>query len=284
MIYKKEANFPYPVLSNHSMSYEQSEFNLDIELNENTSDYFFKLDYQIESDFLVKLLLQEKAQLVLVIQSKDNKFFILEKDQKEIKIPKSRISLSKKTVLQLLIQAKEAISFKENDDLGEFYNAFKSQITIQKHALLGYSNTVIFDGSNKKPLELFEKKIDPNLKSDIKIELGSETIIINYRNEELQFRSYRHSDTMNNHYIYMGLQRALIAFILNNSAEGEESVILDEMIAPEGGLDFKLYSLMKNKRVEEVSMENIDEVICQISDHILAKHTAAIKEACGNGN
>ena len=64
---------------------------------------------------------------------------------------------------------------------------FKDEIIVPKNSILGFSNSVIFDGSSAKPLDLFEKKVDPNLKSDIKIELTSETIVINYKNEALQF-------------------------------------------------------------------------------------------------
>ena len=60
-----------------------------------------------------------------------------------------------------------------------FYGSIKDQINVPRHSILGFSNSVMFDGSTAKPLELFEKKVDPNLKSEVKVELGSETI--NYR-------------------------------------------------------------------------------------------------------
>ena len=43
-------------------------------------------------------------------------------------------------------------------DLNEFYEDLKSEIHIKKGKVLGFSNTVIFDGSQKKPFELFEKR------------------------------------------------------------------------------------------------------------------------------
>lgn len=275
MIYKKDANFPYPLLTNTSSNYSNANFILDIELEENTQGYRFGIEYDIDSEFITKLLENKKAQLVLVIQSRDNKFYNIEFGEKLIIIPKSRISLSKRTVVQLLIKSNDEISFKDNNDLNDFYNEFKDEIVVPKNSILGFSNTVIFEGSSSKPLELFEKSVDPNLKSDLDIELGSETIIIKYKNENLQFTDSPISQTLNNAYVYMGLQKALYRFVINNGEDGE--VDLDSIDVPENGLDLKLYNLMKKKMISEVSLENIDSVIYLISDKILEKFSAAVR-------
>lgn len=283
MIYKKDANFPYPLLTNTSNSYDGCNFTLDIELNENTYEYIFQINYDIESDFIKKLIRENKAQLVLVVQSKDNKFFNLSLNEKIKTIPKNRISLSKRTTIQLLIQSKEEINFKENNDLNTFYGSIKDQINIPKHSILGFSNSVMFDGSTAKPLELFEKKVDPNLKSEVKVELGSETIIINYKSDELQFIDSPVSSTINNIYVYMGLQKALYRFVNTYGGEDEE-VDLEELDLPTDGLDLKLYGLMKSKMIKNISLENIDEVICSITDRILEKYTSAVRGLYSNGN
>lgn len=281
MIYKKDANFPYPLLTNTSNSYKNCTFDFDINLVENSKEYCFEISYTIDSEFLNGLINSGQAQLVLIIQSKDNKFFILEKGEKNKSIPKSRISLSKRTTIQLLIQAKEEICFKDNNDLNSFYDSFKEDILVSKNSVLGFSTPVIFDGSNSKPLDLFEKKVNPNLKSDIKIELSNETIIIHYKNEGLQFIDSPQSGSLNNPYIYMGLQKALYRFIANNG-DGEE-VDLESITVPEG-LDLKLYNLMTSKMIKEVNMDNIDEIITLISDKILDKYTAAVRRLYSNGN
>lgn len=282
MIYRKDANFPYPILSNTSTSYADSQFSLDVQLYENVHNYRLDFSYEIDSDFMKQLLDQGKAQIILVIQSKDNKFYPLEQHQTYIEIPKSRLSLNNRTSIQMFIQSKEAISFSENNDLNDFYDQFKNEIVVPKHANLGYSNIVIYDGSFKKPLELFEKRVDPYLSSDIKIELGNETIVINYRNEQLQFASLPMSHSLNHPYIYMGLQKALLRFI-SAYGEGEEQVYLDEIDPPANPLDFKLYNLMMDKMVNELSMDTIDEVIYTISDRILEKFTEAVKGLSSNG-
>lgn len=282
MIYKKDANFPYPVLTNASSSYKDCNFILDVNLEENTQNYRFCIDYEIDSEFIKDLLISGQAKLILVVQSKDNKFFPLNYGEKSKEISKSRISLSKRTTIQLLIQSKNNISFKNNYELNEFYDGFKDEIVVPKNSVLGFSNSLIFDGSTSKPLELFEKKIDPNLKSDIKIDLGSETIVISYKNEFLQFNDSPQSAALNNPYIYMGLQKALYRFILTHG-EGEE-VDLESIDDPGEGLDFKLYNLMKKKMISELNIDNMDEVIYSISDKILDRYTAAVRRMYSNGN
>ncbi|MEH6938766.1 hypothetical protein V7056_13030 [Bacillus sp. JJ664] len=277
MIYKKDANFPYPLLTNTSNSYNDCNFSLDIDLRENSESYRFEVSYDLKSSFICRLLEENQAQLILVIQSKDNKFFELSTVDTFIEIPKSRISLTERTQIQLLIQSKVEISFVDNNDLNSFYQVYKSEIIVPKNSILGFSNSVIFDGSNAKPLELFEKKVNPNIKSAIKIELGVETIIIHYKNEEFQFVDSHISNNLNNPYVYMGLQKALMQFIYNNCEDGEEEVDIVHMEVPSDGLDLKLYNIMQHKLVEELSVENIDEVIYLISDKIIEKYTSAIR-------
>lgn len=283
MIYRKDANFPYPILTNTSSSYENSQFILDVQLHENVHHYRFDFTVEIDSDFINQLISQGRAQLVLVIQSKDNKFFRIEPNQKSITISKSRISIYNRTSIQMYIQSKEEIEFKENHDLSEFYEEFKNEIIVPKYSILGFSNIVMFDGSYSKPLDLFEKKLNPNLESDIKIELGSETIIIHYKNEHLQFNTLPMSNTLNNPYIYMGLQKALQRFIAHYGDE-DEQVDLEQIDPPTDQLDFKLYQLMKKKMVDELSIDTIDEVIYVISDRIIEKYAAAVKGLSSYGN
>jgi len=75
----------------------------------------------------------------------------------------------------------------------------------------------------------------------------------------------------------MGLQKALLQFIYNNCEDGEEEVDLVRMDVPSDGLDLKLYNIMQHKLVEDLSVENIDEVIYLISDKIIEKYTSAIR-------
>ena len=284
MIYKKDANFPYPVLTNTSTSYENSSFILDVSLEENTNDYRFIINYELSSAFIEKLIATGDAQPILIIQSKDNKFYKLDPHQKVIEVPKKRVSLNKRTSIQLHIQSINEINFSNHHDLSSFYDDFKDEIIVPKHALLGYSNIVVFEGSIQNPLVLFEKKLDEQLDSDIKIELGTETIIIHYKKEDYQFNGVRSSQAFNNPYVYAGLRTAIQRFIHEYSEDGEDYVELSQITQPENLLDFKLYQLMMKKMVDEVSVDNIDKVISLISDRVIEKYAGAVKELMNNGN
>lgn len=280
MIYKKDANFPYPILTNTSNTYNNAKFHLVIGLDEIGNDYCFEPQYDISSEFIKSQIQSENASLILVVQNKDTKFYEMDQDQKFIKIPRERISIKEKTSIQLLIKAKEDISFINNEDLSDFYGNFKESILVPKNSILGLSNIITLNVI-KKPQELFEKKIDPNLKGPFEIELSNETIILKFKNENYQFVDIPNNRDLNNAYIREGLGRAVINFVINN---GEENVVeIDEIDPPEVELDFKLYNLMKSRNVKEVSLENIDEVVNIIGNNIIEKFTNAVR-GLYNGN
>ena len=280
MIYKKDANFPYPILTNTSNAYNNAKFHLVIGLDEIGNDYCFEPQYDISSEFIKSQIQSENASLILVVQNKDTKFYEMDQDQKFIKIPRERISIKEKTSIQLLIKAKEDISFINNEDLSDFYGNFKESILVPKNSILGLSNIITLNVI-KKPQELFEKKIDPNLKGQFEIDLSNETIILKFKNENYQFVDIPNNRDLNNAYIREGLGRAVINFVINN---GEENVVeIDEIDPPEVELDFKLYNLMKSRNVKEVSLENIDEVVNIIGNNIIEKFTNAVR-GLYNGN
>ena len=125
MIYRHDANFPYPVFYNNSNSYINNTFDLDVNVNETTDDYIFNIDIEIESEFMKQLLKDEEAQIIFVIKSRDSKFYRLKFDQKEIHINKTHVSLNEQTSIQVFIQALGDINFKDNYDLSDFYQQFK---------------------------------------------------------------------------------------------------------------------------------------------------------------
>jgi hypothetical protein len=102
-------------------------------------------------------------------------------------------------------------------------------------------------------------------------------IVIVYKDVELQYKGYTRARSLNNHYLYIGLQRALTEFIITTNPEDYE-IVIDDISEPENRLFYKLYRLMKNKCVVSLSKDNIDEVIEIISDKIIMKHLKAVKE------
>jgi len=274
MIYKKQANFPYPVLSQLTSDYPDSSFQLSVSVSEVDNQYEFTLDYEIKNHFINRLLKDKSAEIYAVIQSKDGKFFKLNEGN-TIKIPKENISLSKRTEIQLLIMTKRRISFKNNDELDEFFIKHKDKIFVDPYSVLAISNVERFDGDIKKPFNLFEMAVDPSLTSEIKIELLQETICIWYKHKKYQYYEFNYSKSLSNPHIYIGLERALLNFIRNNGESGE--VDLKELETPENKLDWKLFDLMKKKEVWNVNEERLDEIIYKITDQLIEKHYKAIK-------
>lgn len=279
MIYTKKANFPYPVLMNFTDDYQNAEFELDVSLRDNQENYIFDITWSVSSDFVRDLLRKNKAVLVLIVKSKDNQFFFMNYGKKlQQIISKKKLSLNARTTLQLMIQTREPVSFCDNTDLNPFYDEMKADILISPGNVLGFSNTVIFDGSQQKPFDLFEKMVDTKINSDVEIRLGNETIIIVYKNDSLQFADIQGSKQLNYPYLYMGLQKALTAFILHANPENpEEGVMIAEMDAPDNTLELKLYNLMMAKNVTELSFNTMDEAIYQMSDNLITRYADAVR-------
>ena len=279
MIYTKKANFPYPVLMNFSNDYLEDEFEFDVQLKDDIDEYILEVEWKMSSTFIEDKINRDKADVILIVKSKDNQFYILGKNKNDVKkIKRSRLCLSSRTVMQLMVVAKEEISFEDNEDLNEFYDDSKAEIVVKAGQVLAFSNTVIFDGSQDKPYELFEKRVDENLDSDIEIKLCDETIMIVYKSAELQFTDLANRREYNYPYIYLGLQKALSMFLVHNALESaEDGVDLEEIDPPENALEAKLYSLMIAKNVSELNWDNMDEVIYKISDNIVRRYSDAIR-------
>lgn len=289
MIYSKKANFPYPILMNNSNDYKKSEFEFDVDFKENTDNFSLDVEYKISSLFLEKMIKNEHARMILIIKSKDNQFHVIRDiNHPKVIIKKSRLCVNTRTVMQLMIQAITDINFASNNDLDDFYDETKVDITVKKGMALGFSNLVIFDGSQKNPYDLFEKKIDSSIPSDIEIRLGTETIMIVYQKEELQFTDHRKSSQLNYPYLYIGLQKAIIAFISHynkNSEDGnlEEGIRLEDIGERINALDDKLYQLMDAKGITELNLDNIDNTIYLISDQLIKRYVSVIR-GLYNGN
>ena len=279
MIYTKKANFPYPVLMNFTDDYKDAEFEFDVLLKEDTNDYMIEIEWMISSSFVQDQLKSGKASLVLIIKSKDNQFHILKYGEKIYKkISKTRLSLNARTVMQLMVLSNTEISFAQNNDINEFYEESKDEIVIYSGQVLGFSNTVIFDGSQEKPYELFEKCVDETISSDVEVRVGEETIMILYKNQSYEFNDLPNGRELNYPYIYLGLQKALCAFLVHMSSDSpEDGVMIDEIDPPENALESKLYSLMQAKNISELTWDNLDEVIYVLSDNMVRRYSDVVR-------
>lgn len=290
MIYTKQANFSYPILRNGADDYSNAIFNLDVELGENQSDYILDIKIEISSVFLENLIKIGKAEMVLIIKSRDNQFYSLPSvGKRQITIPKTEISFSKKTAMQVMIKSNGIIDFKHNEELNEFYQEFKDELKVGPGVSLGFSSVIVFDGSQRKPFELFEKKLDPTINSDIEIQLGDEVITIIYKTKDMMFTDIPQNRNLTNPYIYIGLQKALMSFIINlkkDTESIEEGIDIEDIteIDCTTNLDIKLLTLLKEKQVRQLDFECLDQVIHLISDRILKKYVERVEDGYRSAN
>lgn len=284
MIYSKDAVFPYPILSRTSSSYQENYFDFNVNQIEETEDsYIFPFEYQISSPFIERLLKDGKATLIFIVQSGDNYFERIEYGKNSITLRKKRLSLSRRTKLQLHIQTLEEINLKEASDLNPFYYQFRDQIIIKKNSLLAYSDEVVFEGDEIKSVDLFEQSINSELEVPFKIEVTSEIIKLIFRDKKYNFSSGNLRKSVRNMYFYLGLNRALVGFIQEYGKE-EEFISLTEMQEPEKDIHIKLRELMLNKNITELDFENLDIIIQKMSDGIIEKFVEGVKELDENGN
>lgn len=277
MIYKKGASFPHPVYYENTSSYQECFFEFDVlNLSEDKNNYIFTFEYEIQSEFIMDLLKNEQAYLNIIIQSNDNFFSRINYNETTIKIPKTRLSLNKKTEVQLQIQSIQEVYFAETQELTNFYNEFKKDIIVPKNSLLGFSNTVRYDGEGNKPLLLFEYETDPELKSEFKVELRPDTIVLVFKDEKYRMKEF--NKNLSNMYVYTGLSQSLIQFI-NKYGKDEEYVDLESLSSSNlDVLDQKLFDLLESKQVDHISVEEIDEIIYKITDSIVGKYVEAVRE------
>ena len=281
MIYTQRANFPYPVLMNNSDDYVGAEFNFNLNLKDDDNDFILEIDWDMSSEFIEKQIKTGNAEVVLIIKSKDNQFHILPRTNHTSKrISRKKLCIGARTVMQLMVISKKEISFANNDDLNEFYDDLKNEISVKPGQVLAFSDTEIYDGSQEKPFDLFEKRVDPDHETDIDVELGDETIIIVYKDNKYQFAEKRYSKEYNYPYIYLGLQKALTRFILNHNVDNpDDGVDITTMNEPDNALEYKLYVLMQSKNIDTLYFENMDWVIQKISDNIIKRYADAIWRA-----
>lgn len=286
MIYNKDAAFSYPVLSDSNTSYTNSGFYFEINGIKNQSDtYELSFDYEIDSDFVDQLLKDEKAILIFIIQSKDNLFFELNKNQKLITIPKARIAFDDKVRAQLHLQSKEEISFANCNELNPFYHSIKGQLQLPKYSLIGYSNISTVRHTGKEGVALFERTVDPNMKLEFQIVLSNESILLKFRDDRHLLQSTAWNRDVMNIYLYNGLEKALVQFISENIIEGEEALYLEDIDDSSlNNLHYKLYQLLSKRGVNEVSIDQSDYLVQEIAPDIIKKFTHSIERLNSNGS
>lgn len=290
MIYSKDASFAYPLFANNNHSYRDNGFFIQIqEVVDSQDSYIIKYNLTIESEFISHLIREHQAQLILIIKSKDNSIYYIDIDDTQLVIPKSRISFSEKTNLQVHIQALQDINFYHCNELNDFYQMFKNQIIIPKNNLIGYSNVSSIRNTGKNQIQLFKFATDETSKSDFKVDFDEDSIILIFKNEDFRLEGMVNNINIMNVYFYQGLYRAIFRFIQQNIGitgnVEEESLFLSDVESYElDNLNSVLYDLFETKGVEELSYDTIDDIIQAISPEILDRFNTTIKRLKENGN
>ncbi|QYA49019.1 hypothetical protein [Nosocomiicoccus ampullae] len=275
MIFSRDSIFPYPAMTNDGTSYKNNLFEFEIEdLFDTETEYTFKIKYELGSSFLKEKLKEGYAELVFVINSQDSYFKKLDYDEETVTIPKSRLTLLSRTKIQLQIRALNTLYFANNNDLHNFYNDYKTDIVVQRNSILGYSNIEEFKGSQTNPFTLFETAVNSNQEELFKADIRENIIVLSFKDSKYLLNQY--SSELKNMFIYTGLSRALVEF-LNYNAHGDEAIDLYELNDTNSALDSKLYELMLNKGITELSYSNIDYVISKISYKIIESFVDSIE-------
>jgi hypothetical protein len=272
MIFKKDVSFPYPILAPFNEDYPECEFDLDVnfELIENDTLFRFQVSPTLNSEFLNGLIKNKKAKYKLIISSHDSKIFDFDESIGSVDIPRNRISLKRKTQIQMALVATEEINFKDNNDLDNYYQSLKNNVNIQKDHLLALSEVINFNGELTKPFVLFKYEINPELESEIEFSMVGEFINIHLREKEFKYLNAH----QNYHYVYMGLQKALAQLIFDN-AGGESSLRIDSFTGS-SPLQEKLRIYLEAKNIDEISLESLERAIDKMTDKIMFKHNKSI--------
>lgn len=285
MIYTTEASFPYPIISYSSNDYLDNTFFIDVEIKSNSEYYSLFFNINLNSKYLKKLLEENLIEYYVIIKTQDSSFYKLSSTN-QLDIEKRKLSFKNNSKIQLILKSNSTLNFKDNFDIDPFYTEDNSNIIIEKNSIIGFSNVVIFENSKKSSVDLFEKKIDKNITSDIKIEIRDENIVLFFKSEDYQYNKLTESKRLNYPYIYMGLQKLLMEMIATISKNSDNILEIgnDSLAKANKGVYIKIINLLANKNIKEISFENIDHVINLISPNIIDGYYKGVMEVCKNEN
>lgn len=277
MTYNKDVTFPYPILSPFTDDYDDKDFYFDIKINDLGDNIGLEIDYTLQSEFISNLIKLDKAKIILLINAKDSRFYSIPNNHHEITIPKSRLMLSTRSEFQLAVVSNQIINMEHNDDLNIEFNEHKRNIYIKEKSILALSKLVKFDGEISKPFELFKTQVKEDQKSYLNIILDDEYITLSFRDKKYKYVNFNESKSLNYHYVYMGLQKALLVYVLEAVKNGSHNIVyVDKIEEPDMPVLRKLHNFLIAKSVKDVSIESIDEAIEKISDRVLEKHYSSI--------
>jgi len=285
MIYTEEASFPYPVVSGNSTDYVDNNFNFDVKITSDNEYYDLQFGVLLGSEYLEDLIKTGEVEYIALIKTQDSSFYTVGRDR-SIRVEKRKLSFKKSSKIQLILRAKNEVNFGDNYDLDPFFTDDGEDIIIGKNSIVGFSNVVIFEEDKKKPLDLFEKKVDKSIGSEIKIEVREENVALIFKDEKYQYGKTMEAKRLTYPYIYMGLQKLLMEMAVMDSKNDDNILEIDEnsiarVSKPVYG---KVVRLLLNKGISQVSFDEVDEIIAKISPNIINEYYRGVMGVSASEN
>ncbi len=189
-------NFPNPVLINNSLDYDNSTFDVILENSSIDNDLLkLNLKYEIECNSLAEFIKEEKAKVIIKIQSVGTPYREIFEfgDKKELLVSINKNNLAKKISIEGYIIASDNIKNFHPAELNELF--FKSQIfNIRKGDILalhpGYSLPLDSSELEGPVASIFQIIKNEELKESVDVILDTDTEKINIHLNTMTYESY----------------------------------------------------------------------------------------------
>ena len=189
-------NFPNPVLINNNMDYNDSTFDVILENSSIDNDLLkLNLKYEIECNSLAEFIKEEKAKVIIKIQSVGTPYREIFEfgDKKELLVSINKNNLAKKISIEGYIIASDNIKNFHPAELNELF--FKSQIfNIRKGDILalhpGYSLPLDSSELEGPVASIFQIIKNEELKESVDVILDTDTEKINIHLNTMTYESY----------------------------------------------------------------------------------------------
>ena len=189
-------NFPNPVLINNNMDYNDSTFDVILENSSIDNDLLkLNLKYEIECNSLAEFIKEEKAKVIIKIQSVGTPYREIFEfgNKRELLISINKNNLAKKISIEGYIIASDNIKNFHPAELNELF--FKSQIfNIRKGDILalhpGYSLPLDSSELEGPVASIFQIIKNEELKESVDVILDTDTEKINIHLNTMTYESY----------------------------------------------------------------------------------------------
>lgn len=266
-------NFPNPVLINNNMDYNDSTFDVILENSSIDNDLLkLNLKYEIECNSLAEFIKEEKAKVIIKIQSVGTPYREIFEfgDKKELLVSINKNNLAKKISIEGYIIASDNIKNFHPAELNELF--FKSQIfNIRKGDILalhpGYSLPLDSSELEGPVASIFQIIKNEELKESIDVILDTDTEKINIHLNKMVYESY----------IKIRSQKVLdkylaAAIVLPALTEALYYIASDEQNPdkPSGYEDKRWYRQIKNK-IEEKKLSFEEKSMTSVASSLLGE-------------